>query len=53
MRTDKVLRTRIKKYYADCAQGDCFWCVYHASRGDATHYNFRESKLWWWTGDMK
>jgi len=51
VRTTNMLRKRIRKFYEDCAAGDCHFCVYAKDRGDSTHYSFRADRLWWWTGD--
>ncbi|MFQ5806947.1 MAG: hypothetical protein ACE5I3_10910 [Phycisphaerae bacterium] len=53
--TLKVLESPIEAVYetghplGDCKGGHCYFCNYH-SGGDATHYNFSLSKLYWWTG---
>ncbi|MBI4580452.1 MAG: type II secretion system protein [Planctomycetes bacterium] len=47
----RVLRTRVRTTYEDCARGDCYFCKYHPY-ADATHYNFSRDRLWWWTGQI-
>jgi prepilin-type N-terminal cleavage/methylation domain-containing protein len=49
VRTQHLLTSRILPQYPDCMAGGCYFCNYH-SGSDATHYNFAQAKLYWWTG---
>jgi len=50
--TRDMLHAEIKSYYPHCATGDCYFCNYHPSPDDQTHYDFSHVELYWWTGRM-
>lgn len=45
-RTEKVMKSPVRRYYADCASGGCTFC----NRLRLPHYSFAKDRLYWWTG---
>jgi len=48
VRSDKVLRSPVKRRYADCVAGGCPLC----NELRTFHYSFAENHLFWWTGPI-
>jgi len=46
VKTDAMLRTPIRRYYANCAAGNCPLC----KKLGWFHYSFARDRLFWWTG---
>ncbi len=48
VRSDKVLRSPVKRYYPSCAAGGCALC----KELKTYHYSFAKNHLFWWTGSI-
>lgn len=46
IKTDKMLRNPIRKFYDSCAAGGCTLC----NELGMFHYSFAKARLYWWTG---
>jgi prepilin-type N-terminal cleavage/methylation domain-containing protein len=49
-RTTHMVREAPQTLYPDCVANDCYFCNYHLSAGDRTHYNFAHVRKFWWVG---
>jgi hypothetical protein len=48
VRTDDLLKQRMKRHYSRCAAGGCTLC----NELKVYHYSFADSNLYWWTGPV-